>query len=183
MYLTALIFGAYENGSDVDEVRNHIKAEFLEELITIQTLEELIEINKDLIVSIFRIINAYAILAVIIGIIGIMNNIIVCFIERKRELAMYRTVGMSMKTMRAIFLKESLFIGISGILFAFVGATGILDIVPSMLSFIFGNVTMKLNIALYLIFAVLGIAVICLLSLLPIAKSAKINIIESIKYE
>ena len=172
-----------ENGSDVDEVRNHIKAEFLEELITIQTLEELIEINKDLIVSIFRIINAYAILAVIIGIIGIMNNIIVCFIERKRELAMYRTVGMSMKTMRAIFLKESLFIGISGILFAFVGATGILDIVPSMLSFIFGNVTMKLNIALYLIFAVLGIAVICLLSLLPIAKSAKINIIESIKYE
>lgn len=172
-----------ENGSDVDDVRNHIKAEFLEELVTIQTLEELIEINKDLIVSIFRIINAYAILAVIIGIIGIMNNIIVCFIERKRELAMYRIVGMSMKTMRVIFLKESLLIGISGIVFAFIGATGILVIVPSMLSFIFGNVTMKLNIALYLIFAVVGIAVICLLSLLPIAKSAKNNIIESIRYE
>ncbi len=172
-----------ENGSDVDEVRNHIKAEFLEELVTIQTLEELVEINEDLIVSIFRIINAYAILAVIIGIIGIMNNIIVCFIERKRELAMYRTVGMSMKIMRAIFLKESLFIGISGIVFAFIGATGILNIVPFMLSFVFGNVSMKLNIVLYLIFAVLGIAVICLLSLLPIAKSAKINIIKSIKYE
>ncbi len=171
------------DGATVTQVRNNIKAEFLEELISIQTLDELIEINSDLIVSIFRIINAYAILALIIGIIGMVNNVLVCFATRQRELAMYRTVGMSAKTMRQLFLKESFFLGVFGVLFAFISATGILNIVPYMLSFIFGNVTMKYNLTLYIVFTIFGIGVMCMISILPISRSKKLNIIECIKYE
>lgn len=168
---------------DANIVVGNIKAEFLEDVIFIQTLAELVEINQDLIVSIFRIINAYAILAVLIGIIGIFNCITVCFLERKKELALYRTVGMSKKRMKSLFIKESLFIGIFGIGVAFAGATGILKIVPYMLNYVFGNIVMEYNIALYLIFAVAGIAVMSLVSLMPIIRSSKLSIIESIKYE
>ncbi len=181
-YYTNTYIKAAKN-MDVEAVRNNIKAEFLEELISIQTLEELVELNRDLIVSIFRIINAYAILSIVIGIIGIVNNIMVCFMERERELAMYRTVGMSMDTMKELFIKESLLIGGFGICFSFIGSTGILNIIPSMLSYVFGNVTMEYNLLLYLTFLVVGLVVMCAISIIPIKRSAKLNIIENLKYE
>ena len=171
------------SGYDINTVRNNIKAEFLEELISIQTLEELVELNKDLIVSIFRIINAYAILSILIGIVGIINNIIVCFIQRQRELVMYKTLGMNMKTMKSLFIKESLLIGGFGLLFAFIGATGILNIIPYMLSFVFGNVEMDYSIGMYVLFLVAGLLIMCCISLIPIRRSKKLNIIEVLKYE
>ncbi|WP_181899298.1 FtsX-like permease family protein [Lachnotalea glycerini] len=172
-----------KTNSDVDTVKNNIKAEFLEDILFIQTLDELVAINQDLIVSIFRIINAYAMLAVIIGIIGIANNILACYIERRRELAMYRSIGMSKKRMKNLFISEAILCGTLGILVAFIGTTGILNITPFMLSYIFGNVAMEYNVILYAGFAIAGIFIMCLLTILPIAKADKLSIIESIKYE
>ena len=168
---------------DVDKVIHHIKAEFLEDILFIQSLDELVEINQDLIVSIFRIINAYAVLALVIGIIGIINNVMVSYFERKRELAMYRTVGMDKGTMKSLFLTEIVMVGVFGIVFAFIGALGIIQIVPSMLRFIFGKVTMEYSVPLYVGFSVLIIGVMCLISIIPIVKTSKLSIIENIKYE
>lgn len=172
-----------KTNKEAETVCNSIKSEFLEDVLFIQTLSELVEINQDLIVSIFRIINAYAILAVLIGIIGIANNVLVSYIERRRELSMYRTIGMSKNIMRNLFLTESILIGISGLVWAFAASLGILKIIPYMLQMIFGNVEMNYNAGLYIIFAVCGIAVMCIISILPIIKSSKLSIIENIKYE
>lgn len=83
------------DGATATQVRNNIKAEFLEELISIQTLDELIEINSDLIVSIFRIINAYAILALIIGIIGMVNNVSKSFALGKASVPVLKNINLT----------------------------------------------------------------------------------------
>lgn len=168
---------------DTNVVYNLIRKAFLKDILLIRTMKELKDINKGFISGMFDIIVAYSFLALIIGIVGIINNLIVSFIERKRFLAIYRSIGMSNKQMRKMLLAESASIGILGTFYALVGAIALIEMVPAMLSFMYGSIVMKYSIQTFLLLSLFCIVIMLFTSIIPVIKSARLSIIETIKYE
>jgi putative ABC transport system permease protein len=72
--------------------------------------DEIMRNNK----SIFTILDFLSIMTAVIGIFGIMNNLIISFIERKRSLAIYRSTGMEKKQIVRMILMESFSVGFIG---------------------------------------------------------------------
>ncbi|MFP4016034.1 MAG: ABC transporter permease, partial [Halanaerobiales bacterium] len=168
---------------ETDEAYNDIKRNFLSDILLIRTVEELKEINKGFISGMFDIIIAYSLLAVLISVVGIINNLIVSFIERKRYLAIYCSIGMSRKQLRKILVVESTCIGILGVIFGLVGAVALIEIVPYMLRFMYGSIFMEYSLKVFLTLASMSIFVMVLTSVIPVLKSGKMSIMETIKYE
>lgn len=168
---------------DINRVYNEIKRTFLKDIVLIRTMQELKDINKGFIGGMFDIIIAYSLLAVLIGIVGIINNLIVSFIERKRVLGIYRSIGMSKRQLKKMLVTESTFIGIFGVLIGLIGAVALIEIVPFMLRFMYGSIIMHYSITTFIIFAGMSIIIMILTSLIPALKSNKMSIMDTIKYE
>ncbi|MNW43761.1 ABC transporter permease YtrF precursor [compost metagenome] len=168
---------------DVTQVYNEIKRTFLKDILLIRTMQELKDINKGFISGMFDIIIAYSLLAVLIGVVGIINNLIVSFIERKRFLGIYRSIGMSKSQLKKMLVTESTFIGIFGVLIGLIGAVALIEIVPFMLRFMYGSIIMYYSITTFIIFAGMSIVIMMLTSFIPVLKSNKMSIMETIKYE
>lgn len=168
---------------DVNQVYNDIKRTFLKDIVLIRTMQELKDINKGFIGGMFNIIIAYSLLAVLIGVVGIINNLIVSFIERKRFLGIYRSIGMSKSQLKKMLVTESTFIGIFGVLIGLIGAVALIEIVPFMLSFMYGSIIMYYSISTFVVLAGMSIVIMMLTSFIPVLKSNKMSIMETIKYE
>lgn len=168
---------------DVDQVYNEIKRTFLKDILLIRTMQELKDINKGFISGMFNIIIAYSLLAVLISVVGIINNLIVSFIERKRFLGIYRSIGMSKSQLKRMLVMESTIIGIFGVLIGLIGAVALIEIVPFMLRFMYGSIVMYYSIATFIIISGMSIIIMMLTSFIPVLKSNKMSIMETIKYE
>ncbi|CAH1209513.1 hypothetical protein PAECIP111893_03041 [Paenibacillus plantiphilus] len=168
---------------DVNQVYNDIKRTFLKDILVIRTMQELKDINKGFIGGMFDIIIAYSLLAVLIGVVGIVNNLIVSFIERKRFLGIYRSIGMSKSQLKKMLVTESTFIGIFGVLIGLIGAVALIEIVPFMLSFMYGSIIMYYSISTFVVLTGMSIVIMMLTSFIPVLKSNKLSIMETIKYE
>lgn len=168
---------------DIDTTYNNIKRSFLKDILVIRTIQELEEINKAPLSSIFDIIIAYSILAVLIGVVGIINNLIVSFIERKRYLAIFRSIGMSKYGMIKMLAAESLFVGVFGVIYGVIGALAMISIMPYMLSFVYGEIKAFYSVEMFIILTGAAVIIMFLTGIIPAMKSTKMSIIESIKYE
>ncbi len=134
--------------------------------------------------TILLILQGFSGLAMLIGICGVFNNFLISFMERRRALAMMRSVGMSKKQAVKIIIIEALTIGLIG------GAAGVgtglllIAIIPRLLI-----VTIEILIRIHyslsaIICAVVGGVLIAIIaSISPALKSSRINLIEAIKYE
>jgi putative ABC transport system permease protein len=124
-------------------------------------------------------------MTMIIGIFGVFNNLIISFIDRKRSLAILRSVGMNKaQTLKMVFI-EALTGGLIGGTVGII--TGLLLIwgVCKLMEALGGNMNGFIQISwLTLLGSLLaGIIITIVASVGPALKSSKLNIIESIKYE
>jgi putative ABC transport system permease protein len=166
------------------EVSKSIKKQYSKKEITTMTLEELTDKNVELNKQLMGMLSVYAMMAMAIGIFGVINNFIISFMERKRSIAMLRSIGMSKWQNKKILIIESATGG------AIAGAIGILssvlitNIVPYLI-----KITSRLDLPMHLsgsIFIVsffAGVIVTILASVGPTFMSSRLNIIESLKYE
>ena len=82
--------------------------------IYITTMDEMEKSNNESNKAMFSIFRIFSIMAMVIGVFGILNNFAISFMERKRSLAMFRSMGMSKgQTIKMIFI-EALSGGIVG---------------------------------------------------------------------
>ncbi|OPZ90269.1 MAG: ABC transporter permease YtrF precursor [Firmicutes bacterium ADurb.Bin419] len=168
---------------DAGTVTNEIKRKYLKNVLLIQTTKELVDMNQGQLDSIFNVIKSFSVLAMLIGIIGIINNLIISFIERKRYLAIYRSIGMSKKTQRKMILIESFTIGVLGVGFGIISACAMLNVVPNIVQFILGSFDINYSIPIFVLVAMISVAIMVVVSSIPARKSSQMSIIESIKYE
>lgn len=133
--------------------------------------------------SIFSALNGFSVMTLVIGTLGVLNNLIISFIERKRSLAILRSVGMSRAVTSKVLTIEAVLSGLIG------GAAGILAGILMIMNIQFVlkaiNAPIKIYYSGWLLAASIlaGIAVYLLASVSTIKKSAKLNIIETLKYE
>jgi putative ABC transport system permease protein len=141
------------------------------------------EANADKVVGIFTAINSYAQLALLVGIIGILNNVVASFIERKRSFALYRCVGMSKQSLNRMLATEAVAMGVFGVVFGLGCALIMSTAIPVSVSVLWGKVTTQLAVQEMIVMGVVGILAMLAVSIVPIVSSDKLSLIETIKYE
>ena len=134
--------------------------------------------------QLFLILQLFTVLTLLTGTFGILNNLIIGFLQRKRRFAMLRSSGMSkMQLCRMIFI-EALVQGITGSTLGIgVGTIATWVIIPQIIK------ALGLEISLYFsplsipgCFAV-GLISYLSASAVPAVKSSRLDLVSSIKYE
>ena len=168
---------------DSKVILESLKKQHLSRNLGGHTVEEMLIDNKDSNEQLMSMLIGFSILALIIGIIGVINNLIISFIERKQSIAVLRSVGMSKKQVIKMLFIESLYSGGIGGIAGIAGGVIIMKIVPSLME------AMRVPVPTYLVPNVLwiyfvgGVFITVLASLSQAQKATKLNIIEAIKYE
>ena len=168
---------------DPKEVERTLREKLIRRKTTISRIEALKESELAGNRRLFSILDMFSIFTLLIGILGVFNNLIVSFLERKRSFAMFRSIGMSRSQILKMLFLEALSGGIIGGIMGV--ATGVIMVsdMPYVMKSI--NQTLEIKISPYYLFIyfVVGVAITVLASVAPAMKTSKLNIIEAIKYE
>ncbi|HEX2944345.1 MAG TPA: FtsX-like permease family protein [Clostridia bacterium] len=166
-----------------DTVIGEIKNKYRGEPFDVITMKDLEEQNYAANASIFRSMEAFAYLAMIIGIFGIINNYVVSFIERKRSLAMYRSIGMSRGQIVGMMIAESATCGIIGGSMGVIAGLMMVYTIPYVMEAMDFTMPILLNPSVLIVSFLLGAVITLVASLSPIKKTSRMNLIEALKYE
>jgi putative ABC transport system permease protein len=131
-----------------------------------------------------------AAISLLVAGIGIMNIMIVSLIERTREIGILKALGMKSHTVLAIFLGESIIIGLMGAVIGIVSGWA-LSIVTSQIlggGFVGGGsaafrITPLLTPDVILGALVFGIGVSVVFALYPAWRASKLKPVEALRYE
>ena len=149
----------------------------------LQTLKGQAEQNRMSNEGMFMLLRSFSLLAMGIGIIGIVNNLVVGFIQRQRVFAMMRSIGMDKRQLTVMLMLESLTGGIVGGLIGSGSGLLLLYGCASLLQTIDLPVRLTVHPDQIVAMVVGGTVIMLLASLSPIMKGTKMKLVESLKYE
>jgi len=137
------------------------------------------EINQQ-----FAFFNAIIAIAVIVGLLGIVNTLSMSVMERTREIGVLRALGGSRWRIRRTMLDESLLISLGGSIAGIaagllVGAVWILSVRASMDI----DLGVQVPTAMLVAIALLGVAIGTLAAILPARRAAHLDPLRALTYE
>lgn len=168
---------------DAGKVQDGIKNEFLTDIRYSATHAEIEQRSSDGIVAVFTVLKTFTQVALLISVVGIANNLVLSFLERKKTFAIYRSIGANQSKISRILAIESALTGLIAVVAGSLGATLLLSIVPNIISTIVGPIRIHYSIETYGLFAGAALVLLVLSALIPAVKAARQNLVESIKYE
>lgn len=133
--------------------------------------------------SMFRVMQGFSLLALIIGIFGVFNNLIISFLERQRSLAVLRSLGLSKRQSLKMFLIEALTGGLIGGTVGALSGYLLISIAPLILKAVAADIPMHHSFTLYLVSVFTGIIITVTATTSPAFKSSKLEIVSALKYE
>lgn len=149
----------------------------------IKTLDEIKQSSLDSNKQIVTIMDTFSIITLIIAITGMINNVIISFMEKKWIFSVQRAIGMSKIQLVKVTLIESALTGLIGSLLGIVGGSCLLLIAPKIMKNLGLQLVMHISVISALEYFGCGILITIFSSLNSIIKSSKMSIIETIKYE
>lgn len=172
-----------KTSNDPNEVVSILKKKYVDNRPYVQSVKDdkkaVIKSNE----QIFFVLKGFSVLTIVMGILGVFNNFIISFMERKRSLAVLRSIGMSKRQIVKMIFIEALTGGLIGGIIGVIG--GIL--MTSVFSYIMDAMDMPIPMTystnILVISILISIAITLVVSISPAIKSSKLNIIESIKNE
>ena len=172
-----------KDGIDLEKFKIDIEDNIKEVGVKIQTVEEYIseqEEQTNSIMSLFYIIIG---LAVVLSFIGIINNQIISFMQRRKELAVLNSTCMSKWQLKKMLITETILANMVSCLIAIGVGFMITGMIESFMQGLSLYVDMIFDWSVILKFV--GIVFIVLLFTLriPSKRLKKMNIIDEIKYE
>jgi putative ABC transport system permease protein len=149
----------------------------------VRTFEETRDRNIEQNDQLMTILSIFSYMAVVIGCFGILNNIGISFIQRKKDMAVLSSVGMTKGQRGVMIIVES----ILSVIWAVVIVTPLAYLTSSLMSKITDKIGLPLDIKFNISYMpiVLSVSLILVfLATLPVLfKSRKLSIIEELKYE
>ncbi|MEL7646653.1 MAG: FtsX-like permease family protein [Sedimentibacter sp.] len=166
-----------------DEVLSAIKDKFMRRGVWGDTIDSMERKNYESNNQFMIILQAFSVLAMLIGIFGVFNNYMISFLDRKRSLAMMRSVGLSKRQTIKMILIEAMTGGCIGGIVGIISGTLMLCAVPDLMQSI--DVPLKIHYSLSFFVSALvgGVIIAVLASVSPALKTSRLNVIEAIKYE
>ncbi len=140
--------------------------------------------------GIFRIILAgFGLITLIVSILGMFNTLTISLLERTRELALMKILGMQRKDITNVFLTESVVIGLTGGILGLILGT----LVGRIVNFILNHYAQSLGgeqvsifylpISFMVMIILASLIVGILTGLYPSKRAAKINPLDMLRYE
>lgn len=174
-----------KTNKDSEEVVKNIQEKFKNRNPWVRSVEQSMKENMEANSKILGIFNGFGIMALVICVFGVFNNLIISFIDRKRSLAIMRSVGMNKRqTLKMIFVEAftgGLIGGLTGII---IGLLLIMN-VEKVIEALGGSIKEFIQISWISLAAcvIVGIAITIAASVGPAFRSSKLDIIDAIKYE
>ncbi|HCC07044.1 MAG TPA: hypothetical protein DEP72_02595 [Clostridiales bacterium] len=166
-----------------DETVKQIKEMYGDNRNYTGTLNEMVETAKKMFGILFGILKGFSAVLLIIGIFGIINNLVIDFLQRRRVIAMYKSVGMSKKQLTNIMLIKAVTSGLIGGLFGMVTTILELKVLDKIMSTSVGIVPIDYSIPLFMGAFVAGVVITLIGTIAPLMRGQKLQIIDALKYE
>lgn len=146
--------------------------------------EEFKQQYQDQINQQFAFFNAIIGIAVLVGLLGIINTLSMSVLERTREIGVLRALGGSRWRIRRAMLDESLLISLAGSIAGIaagllVGAVWLFSIRESTLV----GLEMRIPTGILVVIAVLGVVIGTLAAILPARRAARLDPLQALTYE
>lgn len=129
------------------------------------------------------ILGIFSYITMIIGAFGIVGNVSISFIQRKREIAVISSVGLSRGGRGYMIFLESLFQALVGSIVSLIAALGINLCLTDVFKFLTMGLDLRYPYESIGIIVIATIALMLLTSLSSIFKSKKLQIVQELKYE
>ena len=164
-------------------VKNELKTVVKDFGATATTRDEFQKQNLDQNQIIVDVLSIFSYLAIFIAALGVLNNITIGFLQRKRELAVLSSVGMSDGARNGMLLWESVLSVIWSVVIAVPYSYLGLSLLTKTMTAIEMPMHIVLDIKAVPIYAVAALVLIVLGSLPILLKSNKLSIVNELKYE
>lgn len=168
---------------DADAVEAGIRQRFNRRDPWVRTVAEIMENTRQRNRELLRGLQGFAFMALAIAVIGVVNNQLIAFIERRRSLALYRSVGMEQGQMVHMVLIEALICGTVGGLIGVGSALLLLYIADYVIRALEMYVLIRYSAALIAVFFLVGVAATVLASVSPALKARRIDLLREIRHE
>ena len=140
--------------------------------------------TTDLINQQFSFFNAIVAIAVLVGVLGIINTLSMSVLERTREIGVLRALGASRWRIRRTMGNESLLISLAGSLAGILAGVAIAIVwVLGMRATTFPEMSMYFPFTLLGTIAVLGVVIGVIAAILPARRAAKLQPLAALRYE
>ncbi|MGG7097124.1 ABC transporter permease [Clostridium sardiniense] len=172
-------------GKDIseNELKNDLNNDLDEYGVAIKTKEEMKESELANNAGLMSSLESFSIMALIIGALGIVNNLMVSFMQRRKELAVLTSIGMSKGQRSRMIFIEGATIGIFGsILGVFTGIL-VCRFIPEVSLALDAYLKITIPEKRLIGLTIFGIVLMLVASLAPVLKASKISVVDEIKYE
>ncbi|URZ01276.1 ABC transporter permease [Clostridium felsineum] len=151
------------------------------EMISIDSIKKKQDISMTQ--SFLNTINGVSIMTIILATIGVLNNIVISFIQRRKIFATYDSIGINKTKKKLVMFMESIFMYIVCILFSFLLYTIFIKNCGGILAYIGVYLEIKFNLKMFAVYSFIVLIDILVSSLIVQVKLDKLSIINELKYE
>ena len=172
-----------EDGTDLEKIKKDVKDTMKELDLKIQTVDEYITDQEESVAGIMSIFYVIIGLAVVLSFIGIINNQVISFIQRRKEIAVLNSTCMSKGQLKKMLFFETLLANFIAAAIAIVTSILATDMIDNFMKGMAMYVQVEYSLKTALVFTGVIIAVLVFTLISPLRRLKKINIVNEIKYE
>lgn len=172
-----------KDGIDIDKLKEEIIDTMKELDLMVQTADEYVTEQEEGVASIMSIFYVVIGLAVVLSFIGIINNQIISFIQRRKEIAVLNSTCMSKGQLKKMLFFETVLANLIAVFIGIVTSILLTDMLDNFMCGLSLYVQVEYSFVTAFIFAGVIFAVLLLTLLSPIKRLKKMNIVNEIKYE
>lgn len=169
--------------SDVIKIKNQIQKPLKGYLATVTTAEESKQHNIEENEQLIMICSFFSFITIIIACFGVLNNMNICYLNSKKNLALLHSLGLSKRQKNRLLLYQGLLTIFWSMVFMVPLAYVTINLVTNVIKAIGFDMTVALDLTI-IPKLTLGLVILIVLSILPsIFKGRKFSIINEMKYE
>lgn len=174
---------SFKTNKEVKDVKEELLPVVKEFGATLMTRDESLEQNNEDNAMLMQILSLFSYMAIFIAALGVLNNITIGFLQRKRELAVLSSVGMEKGVRSRMLLTESILCVFWAIIITVPFSFLELSLLEKLLRQIGMPLAVTLDVKSIPSYAIAALVIIILASIPVLLKNRKLSIIEELKYE
>ncbi len=172
-----------KSDADVDEVARNVSDKLIDTSTVVKTISDVVESNMSGVDALVMILYVIIAISALLVIFGVINNISISFLTRKRELAVLYSTAMSKEQLNIMFYGEIIAMYFIIMLYSIVSAVIYKYIMPKILWS--AGLAFKMSFPVNETILIAGIlfVILNLLVIIPIVNLKRMNTVEVLKYE